>query len=64
MTESMNHQKACVGIAAIVSGVSVGIVALFAIFAPVSLPAAGWIVAPLSLMGIGLGFLSTKPSNR
>lgn len=60
MNNRNDHLKACVGITAQVGVVSVAIVALVAIFTPSSLAVAGWIVAPLCLMGTALGYLATK----
>lgn len=56
--ETTNTLKACVSISAIVGGSSLGVVALFAIFAASQLPAAAWVVLPLCLMGTALGYLA------
>lgn len=61
--DNTNSLKAVVGISAIASGCSVGIVAFFAIFAPQQLAAAAWMVAPLCLMGIALGFLAARQTS-
>lgn len=51
-----------VGIAGVIGGISLSIVAVLAIFAKDQLPVAPWIVAALAIMGIGLGFSASKMS--
>lgn len=53
-------EKNYIGIAAIIGVACVGIVALIAIFTPENMDVAGWTVGALSLMGLGLGYLSSK----
>ncbi|MBC2607534.1 hypothetical protein [Pelagicoccus albus] len=60
MTDKKNSQNACVGIVAIISGISIAMVTLIGIFAPQQLSVAAWIMTPLCLMGLGLGHLSVK----
>ena len=58
-----NNMKAngnYIGISAIIGGVSLGMIALIAIFSPDHMTSAPWIVGALSLMGFGLGYLSAK----
>ncbi|MEM9158857.1 MAG: hypothetical protein AAGB46_07375 [Verrucomicrobiota bacterium] len=52
--------KLCVGMTALIGGMSTGIVALIAIFSPSYLPVAGWIVSALCLMGGTMGYMITK----
>lgn len=63
-TNTMNETKApnaaYVGIAAIIGGVSVAMVALVAIFSPQNISVAPWIVGGLSIMGIALGYFSSN----
>lgn len=59
MNEKKRNENACVGIAAMIGGVSISVVALFAIFAPGSMAVSAWIVGSLCAMGIVLGVLST-----
>ena len=58
----MSKQKShpAVGIAAVVGGISLCIVAEIAIFARDQLSVAAWIVAALAVMGIGLGIFASK----
>jgi hypothetical protein len=49
-----------VGIASILGGISLCVVAVIAIFAREQLWVAIWIVAALAAMGIGLGFFASK----
>ena len=51
-----------VGIASVIGGISLCIVAVIAIFAKDQLSVAAWIVAALAIMGIGLGFFASKVS--
>ena len=51
-----------VGIASVIGGISLCIVAVIAIFAKDQLSVAPWIVAALAIMGIGLGFFALKVS--
>jgi len=51
-----------VGIASVIGGISLCIVAVIAIFAKDQLSVAPWIVAALSIMGIVLGFFASKMS--
>ncbi len=48
------------GIAAILGGASLGVIALIAIFSPDNLSVAPWIVGGLSMMGIALGYFSSN----
>ena len=60
----MDEQKKnpLVGIAAVIAGISLCIVAVVAIFAKAQLMVAVWVVAALAVMGIGLGFFCvTEP---
>ena len=58
----MNEKKRnpVVGIASVLGGISLCIVAVIAIFAREQLWTAIWIVAALAAMGIGLGFFASK----
>ena len=62
----MSHQKShpAVGIAGVIGGISLCIVTVIAIFARNQLFVAAWIVGPLALMGIGLGYFASKTSKR
>ena len=64
MTDTMNESKsqapAAIGITAIVGGISLGAIAVIAIFSPENLSVAPWIVGGLSMMGIALGYFSLK----
>ncbi|MDQ8182548.1 hypothetical protein [Pelagicoccus sp. SDUM812005] len=60
MNDKIFNTKACVGIAAIVGGVSAVTVTLFAIFSPGNLAPAAWMVGSLCAMGLGLGYLISK----
>lgn len=60
MNNEIDTSKACVGIAALIGGISVGIVALVTIFSPEQLAVAGWLVASLCLMGSALGYFTTR----
>jgi hypothetical protein len=51
-----------VGIASVIGGISLCIVAVIAIFAKDQLLVAPWIIAALAIMGIGLGFFASKAS--
>ncbi len=51
-----------VGIASVIGGISLCIVAVIAIFAKDQLSVAPWIIAPLAIMGIVLGFFASKVS--
>jgi len=51
-----------VGIASVIGGISLCIVAVIAIFAKDQLSVAPWIVAALAIMGIALGFFASKMS--
>ena len=51
-----------VGIAGVVGGVSVTIVALFAVFMKEQIVVAAWIVTALAIMGIALGYIASKKS--
>jgi len=51
-----------VGIASVIGGISLCIVAVIAIFAKDQLSVAPWIVAALAIMGIALGFFASKVS--
>jgi len=51
-----------VGIASVIGGISLCIVAVIAIFAKDQLSVAPWIVAALAVMGIALGFFASKRS--
>lgn len=51
-----------VGIASVIGGISLCIVAVIAIFAKDQLSVAPWIVAALAIMDIGLGFFASKVS--
>ncbi len=51
-----------VGIASVIGGISLCIVAVIAIFAKDQLSIAPWIVAALAIMGIDLGFFASKVS--
>jgi hypothetical protein len=53
-----------VGIAGVIGGISLCIVAVIAIFAKDQLSVAAWIVAALAAMGIGLGIFASKGSQR
>ncbi len=53
-----------VGIAGIVGGFSVGVVAVIAILASNQLMAAVWVVGILALMGISLGIMAYLRENR
>jgi len=55
-----NHPA--VGIAAVISGISLCIVVVIAIFARDQLSVAAWIVAALAVMGLGLGFFASQGS--
>lgn len=56
----MNLAKTFVGLSALIGGTSIGIVALFALFAPGSIAASVWIVGPLCFMGAAFGFLLSR----
>ena len=58
----MSEQKKnpLVGIAAVIGGISLCIVAVVAIFAKAQLMVAVWVVAALAVMGIGLGFFAAR----
>jgi hypothetical protein len=60
----MAYQKGnpVVGIASVIGGISLCIVAVIAIFAKDQLSVAPWIVAALAIMGIVLGFFASKMS--
>ena len=58
MAEQKVHPA--VGIAAVISGIALCVVAVVAIFARDQLPVAAWIVAALSIMGLGLGFFAAR----
>jgi hypothetical protein len=60
----MANQKGnpVVGIASVIGGISLCIVAVIAIFAKDQLSVAPWIVAALAIMGIALGFFASKMS--
>jgi hypothetical protein len=60
MNETKAPNAAYVGIAAIIGGVSVAMVALVAIFSPQNISVAPWIVGGLSIMGIALGYFSSN----
>ena len=64
ITDTMNENKiqnsAYVGITALIGGVSLGVVAIIAIFSPENLSVAPWIVGGLSIMGIALGYFSSN----
>ncbi|QXD23301.1 hypothetical protein F7C95_15415 [Opitutia bacterium ISCC 51] len=60
MNETKVPNAAYVGIAAIIGGVSVAMVALVAIFSPQNISVAPWIVGGLSIMGIALGYFSSN----
>jgi hypothetical protein len=62
----MAEQKSnpVVGIAGVIGGISLCIVAVIAIFAKDQLSVAAWIVAALAAMGIGLGIFASKGSQR
>ncbi|MBT8043159.1 MAG: hypothetical protein KJN98_08320 [Pontiella sp.] len=49
-----------VGIAVIIGGISIGIVAIIAIFSSENLKVAVWIIGFLSIMGIALGSMALK----
>jgi hypothetical protein len=49
-----------VGIASVLGGISLSIVAVIAVLAKDQLWVAAWIVAALAVMGIGLGFFASK----
>ena len=61
----MAEQKSnpVVGIASVIGGISLCIVAVIAIFAKDQLSVAPWIIAALAIMGIVLGFFASKMSN-
>jgi uncharacterized membrane-anchored protein len=63
--DKMTEQKKnpLVGIAAVIGGISLCIVAVIAIFAKAQLKVAVWIVAALAIMGIGLGFFVSRGSD-
>ena len=55
------HKKdTIVGVAGVVGGISLCIVAILAIFAKDQLAVAPWIVAALAIMGIGLGYFASR----
>lgn len=49
-----------VGIAGVIGGISIGIIAVFMVFSPVNVSYSVPIVGFLALMGIFLGFSATK----
>ncbi len=51
-----------VGITSVIGGISLCIVVVIVIFAKDQLSVAAWIVAVLTIMGIGLGFFASKMS--
>ena len=51
-----------VGIASVIGGISLCIVAVVAVLAKDQLVIAAWIVGALAVMGIGLGFFASKSS--
>jgi hypothetical protein len=61
MSERKDHPAK--GIASVIGGVSLCIVAVVAIFAKDHLSTAAWIVAALSVMGLGLGSFASKNSD-
>lgn len=56
----MKENNSYIGIATIVGGVCLGVTALIAIFSPEHMTIAPWILGPLAIMGLGLGYLSSK----
>lgn len=56
----MKENNSYIGIATIVGGVCLGVIALTAIFSPEHMTTAPWTVGALSIMGLGLGYLSSK----
>ncbi len=55
-----DRKNPLVGIAAVIGGISLCIVAVVAIFAKAQLMVAVWVVAALAVMGIGLGFFASR----
>ena len=60
MKNIKERNAALLGIAAIIGGVSLVMVTLIAIFSPSSLSVAPWIVGGLTVLGIALGYFSSK----
>lgn len=60
MTEEKKETNPCVLIAASIGGLCVGAIAVISIFVPSQIEVAAWITGALSIMGIALGYLSTK----
>ena len=58
----MAERNPVVGIASVIGGISLCIVAVITIFAKDQLSVAPWIVAALAIMGIALGFFASKMS--
>ena len=60
MTEEKKNPNSCVSIAAVVGGLGIGAIAIIGVFAPDQMGVAAWVVGALALMGMVLGYLSTK----
>ena len=56
----MKQNNSYIGIAFIIGGVCLGVIALIAIFSPEHMTTAPWTVSALSIMGLGLGHMSSK----
>jgi len=60
MSDDKTPVNPFIGIAGSIGGISVGVVALVAIFATDHMAAAAWIVGALAIMGIALGYFASK----
>ena len=60
MSDDKSSVNPYMGIAGSIGGISVGIVALVAIFASDHMAAAAWIVGSLAAMGVALGYFASK----
>ena len=56
----MKENNSYIGIAGIIGGACLGVIALIGIFSPEHMTIAPWTVGALSIMGLGLGYLSSK----
>jgi uncharacterized membrane protein len=50
-----------VGVAAVIGGVILAVVAVFAVLARDQISAAVWIVGALAVLGIALGYFASRP---
>ena len=53
-----------VGIAAVIGGISIPIVAIIALFAKDQLMVAPWVIGVLAVMGVILGFMALKKQDK